>query len=186
MGAVDAEDMWPGARNEAERRFLDRMAELVLTNPLEPEALFDAWFYYPQLVMTLCICDPGDPCVLRTLRVDYDGCRIVAGNDPSHQITEEHMDSEDPDAFETDDGNSPEEFAELAFDWFCDQANRPIERHEWTGTDHGWYLWILADAERGLVARYSGRPDRPPDRIVRIRPPVPWVSPDEPPAAMST
>src|SRR3954471_17999851 len=43
----------------------------------------------PQLIVTVCVVDPDDPLVVRTLRVDFDGERFVAGNDPSHQIVDE-------------------------------------------------------------------------------------------------
>ena len=96
-------------RSEIEGRFLDRLRESVAD-------IFDVWLFYPQLVVTLCVCDPDDQVVLRTLRVDFDGLRIVAGNDPSHQITEERLDPEDPDLFQLPAGSPPEHCAEAAVD----------------------------------------------------------------------
>lgn len=130
-------------RNEAERRFL---RVLVGVAPG-----FDVWTYYPQLVTTVVVCDPDTPVVLRTLRVDFDGTSIRCGHDPSGQI-DPAMASNDPDGYECRDALTPEQFAEVAGEWFWRQFRRPIDRYEWRGRDPevGPY-WVLADCDRGLV-----------------------------------
>ena len=111
-------------RNEAERRFL---RVLVGVAPG-----FDVWTYYPQLVTTVVVCDPDTPVVLRTLRVDFDGTSIRCGHDPRGQI-DPAMASNDPDGYECRDALTPEQFAEVAGEWFWRQFRRPIDRYEWRG-----------------------------------------------------
>lgn len=155
---------WDLGRDEPERAFLRRLAKRS-----SGRGLFDAWTFYDQLVVTLTVRD--DTGVLRTLRVDFDGEHLVGGNDPSHQITESQLDKNDPDHFEVDGAGSPQELADRAYEWFRREAARPIDRHEWDGEEHGWFLWVLADAARPLSARYLNRPDRPPDRVIRLESP---------------
>ena len=157
---------WDVGRSDAERAFLRQLEQLCIDNwP------FDAWTHYPQLVVTLAVTDPEHNAILRTLRIDFDGQSLAGGNDPSGQI-DPKLNPEDPDYFELDDRLTPPQFAERALDWFHHEASRPIDRQEWDGTDDGWLLWVLADEEeRPLVAQYHNRPDRPPDRVVRLSPP---------------
>ena len=157
---------WDAGRSDAERAFL-RQIEHLCTD----KSPFDAWINYWQLVVILSISDPEHNVILRTVRVDFDGQSLAGGNDPTHQIAP-NLDPEDPDYFELRDQLTPAQFAERAFDWFHHEAIRPIDRQEWDGADHGWLLWVLADGEgRPLVAQYFDQPDRPPDRVVRLRPP---------------
>jgi len=100
--------------------------------------------------------------------VDFDGTGLTAGNDPSHQITEAHLDPDDPDYFRVFGPLPPDVLADHAYEWFQRGASRPIERREWDGTEHVWLEWVLADVDRLLSAKYQGRPDRPPDRVVRL------------------
>ncbi len=154
---------WDAGRTDQERRFLARLRELA-----NGRALFDAWDLYPQLVVTLTVDDPEENVIVRTLRVDYDGSSLRGGEDPSSQIDPE-LDSSDPDYFELTGYASPEALASQAFDWFSRQGRRPIDRREWFGPDHTWLEWVMLEpVEKPLVARYFGRPDRPPDHVVRL------------------
>src|SRR3954451_13016809 len=100
MFNVDHDEMLDEARNDLERRFLMRLVELA-------PPYCDVWTMLPQLIVTVCLGDPEDALVLRTLRVDFDGERFVAGNDPSHQIVDE-LDDDDPDRLESPEGLCPE------------------------------------------------------------------------------
>lgn len=164
---------WDVGRSEDERMFLLELRRLA-----NDTALFDAWTLHPQLVVTLSIGDPVEKAILRTLRVDFDGRSLVGGNDRSHQITESELNPgppypEDLDYFELPGEFTPPELAQRAFDWFQRQASRPIDRLEWDGPEHGWTVWSLADpGGEELVARYTNRPGRPPDRVIRLKSPI--------------
>ena len=164
-------------RNDAERRFLGRLAQL---QPPYCEVWTDMTAE-AQLVITVTISDTDANLGLRTLRVDFDGERFVAGNDPSHQITDE-LDADDPDRLESSEGRTPEEMAEAAMAWLRTQAGRPIERQEWDDDGGCWQRWVLADTGQALAIRKRGgvgwaaggawgdpTPPRPPDRAARVR-----------------
>ena len=155
---------WDVGRSETERAFLGRLEQLA-----SGRLPIDTWTFYPQLVVTVSIGEDRE--LVRTLRVDFAGDSLKGGEDPSGQIDPE-LDSEAPDYFEVTEPLTPSGFAERAFDWFLRQAIRPIDRLEWTGVDHTWVRWKLADEGRTLVGRYRDLPDRPPDRVVRLKPPV--------------
>jgi hypothetical protein len=172
---VVSDDLTQDGRNDAERRFLGR---LTLLQP----PYCEVWLFFPQLVVTVTVADPDENLVLRTLRVDFDGKRFAAGNDPGDQITDE-LDPDDPDRLESPDGLSPEELAERAMAWLRAQAQRPIEREEWDEDDGGWRRWVLADTGQALVLRRAGGvafaaggaweassapPQRAPDRVVKL------------------
>ena len=169
LNAWVTDDSWNVGRSADERVFLDTMASLCRDPDRRPP--FDAWTFYPQLVITLSIVDVVRKGVLRTLRVDYDGKSLTAGNDRSHQIDPD-LDEMDPDYTELGKHGHPEVLARIAFDWFRDQARRPIDRQEWDGPSQMWLLWVLADDDRPLVAQYLGRPNRPADRVIRLDPTV--------------
>lgn len=162
---ANAEDhAWGVGRTECEQAIPKRLRDLS-----NGRSLFDVWTFFDRLVVTVCVIDTG---VLRTLRVDFDGTSLTAGNDPGHQITEADLDPEDPDYLRVQGPLGPRELADRAYDWFRREASRPIDRQEWDGDDHGWRLWVLADVNRLLSAQYTGCPDRPPDRVIRLDPPV--------------
>ncbi len=154
---------WDVGRSDPERAFLARLRELS-----NRRALFDAWTFYPQLVVTLTISDPEHKAVLRTLRVDFDGVVLRGGNDPSHQI-DPSMDRADPDYFERPVESSDAQSAKYAFDWFRQQSSRPIDRLEWADEESTWLRWNIAEvSETPLVASGLKPPNRAPDRVVRL------------------
>ena len=61
---------WPEGRTAQERRFLARLSEL------QPPYC-DVWGGRPELIVTVDVVDEEQKSVLRTLRVDFDGRRIV-------------------------------------------------------------------------------------------------------------
>ena len=156
---------WDVGRSDAELDFLDELRELS-----QHRAHFDAWDYYPQLVVTLTIADLDlrEPVILRTLRVDFSANTLAGGNDRAHQI-DPLLDPTDPDFFERQ-GLRPREAAGEAFRWFRQEALRPIERREWRGRDL-WRQWVLTEIpEKPLADSGSGRPARPPDQVTRLEP----------------
>jgi hypothetical protein len=153
-------------RTEAEIAFLRQLERLHESHGAH--AAFDAWTMYPPLVVTVTISDPEHNCILRTLRIDFDGSSLVGGNDPSHQI-DPQLDPDDPDHFEMRTQLAAERFADVAFSWFSDQADRPIDRQEWREGSRTWRRWVLADTGRPLVAQGFGPPDKNPDQVVRLQ-----------------
>lgn len=155
---------WDVGRTDPERAFLAQLRQLS-----SDRAHFDVWTFYPQLVVTLTIADRDHNVILRTLRVDFDeGLR--GGNDPSHQIDPD-LDPADPDYFERSHLGSAAASAEYAFEWFRQQAQRPIDRSEWSDPGRVWLRWAIAeDPEKSLVAQGFNLPERPADRIVRLDP----------------
>ncbi len=160
-------------RTDAERRFLARLAQL------QPP-YYDVWNDRAELVVAVSIMDTDKNTVIRTLRVDFDGAAIVAGNDPTHQLSDD-LDPDDPDRFVSGLDASPDDLADKAMAWFRKQAERPIERREWEQDDRHWVCWVLADVDRRLVCSSTGGPayvaglpwafdppHRPPDRIVTL------------------
>ncbi len=158
---------WDVGRTESEEAFLRRLETRYRAGRLP--ALLDAWTHFTQLVVTLDVSDPDEHAILRTLRVDFDGQHLVGGNDPTHQMTEVALNHDDPDFFRLDGPLTAEEFADHAYDWFRQQGQRPIDRHEWDGPEHGWVEWVLTDVGRAFSGRYLGRPDRAPDRVIRVK-----------------
>lgn len=187
------------ARNQAESAFLRRLADHCRA---AGGRQFDVWDFYPQLVVTLSLSEPGDSTVpiLRTLRVDLEERRMVGGEDPGGQIDPD-LDASANDFFEIPGPLSPEQFADRAYEWFREQGARPIERLEWDGDVRGirarlirpvlrppgWRVWVLRDEGRLLVCQRDagtafdaagpwlgteGPPDRPPDRVTPIAPRV--------------
>jgi hypothetical protein len=162
---------WGVGRNATERAFLRRLAERFRTDG--QRGLFDAWTFFPHLVVTLSIDDSLKRLVVRTLRVDYHEDYLAGGNDLTHQISESDLDREDPDFFEVVGPQSPEEAADLAYRWFRQEARRPIDRHESHRRGRGGIRWVLADVDRDLVGKYPDRLSKPPDRVTRLEPPWP-------------
>lgn len=162
---MDDDYPWDVGRTEAEREFLGCLRSLS-----NDRAHFDAWAFHPQLVVTLTIGDMEHNVVIRTLRVDFDGSSVRGGEDPSGQIDSDLIDGA-PDYFALSGQRSISDLARQAFDWFALQGRRPIDRQEWIGPDHTWLRWVLVEpVERPLVAQYPNRPERPPDRVVRLSP----------------
>jgi hypothetical protein len=106
--------------------------------------------------------------VVRTLRADFDGQTLRCGNDPTHQLTGD-LDPDDPDSHVPEGPDSPEQLATTAAGWYARQYSRPIDRFEWDSPPAR--KWVLVDVGRTLVLKGRSWPE-PPDRMVRIRPPL--------------
>jgi hypothetical protein len=155
--------------NEAERTFIEAMHARA-----EAGGWFaDVWRVRPDCI-TLSVCpaddDPKYNCVLRALRVDFDGSTVWFGPDETYQFVTE-LDPGRRGVY-VQSGLPVGALANAAADWFEREMRRPIARHEWDRLDSRGVaprLWVLADTGEGLVEQ--GRPPRdiPPDRVVPVK-----------------
>jgi hypothetical protein len=133
----------------------------------------DAWSRDDRIIITVDIIDPSYNCVLRMLRVDYNGSALAFGPDETYQLATD-LNPVRPGVVVLRD-RPVAELAAVAAHWLEREMNRPIERQEWEGPEFNRTLWLLADTGEGLVARDSANAFRreglrPPDRIIPILP----------------
>ena len=133
----------------------------------------DSWRVWDDR-LTLSVCSRGGPpecsCVLRTLRVDFDGAVVRFGSDETHQFVTD-LDPARPGTSMLS-GRPVAELAGSAADWLEWEMRRPIVRHEWDRLDERGVaprLWVLVDTGEGIVARGQRSADfGPPDRVVPV------------------
>jgi hypothetical protein len=155
--------------NDAERAFIQALHARAEAGGWHA----DVWRVWDdRLTLSVCPCD-SDPkynCVLRTLRIDFDGATVRFGPDETHQFATDL----DPAraAVSLLSGQPVAELATAAADWLEREMRRPIVRHEWDRLDRRGVaprLWVLADTGEAIVARGQRTPDfGPPDRVVPI------------------
>jgi len=132
-----------------------------------------SWPRNDRFVMYVCLSDrdPDYNCVLRTLRVDFDGSAVWFGPHETHQFVTD-LDSDRSDVSMLS-GRPIRELAAAAADWLEREMRRPIVRYEWDRLDRRGVaprLWLLRDTGEPLVARGSRSPDfGPPDRVIAVR-----------------
>jgi hypothetical protein len=154
-------------------------AERVFIEALHARAVAGGWFadawrvWEGRLTLSVCPCDrePECNCVLRTLRVDFDGTSVRFGPDETHQFVTD-LDPDRP-GVSVLSGRPIAELAANAANWLELEMQRPIVRHEWDRLDHRGVaprLWVLADTGDAIVARGQRSLDfGPPDRVVSVR-----------------
>jgi hypothetical protein len=123
----------------------------------------DGWPRDDRVIITVCPSDDTYRCVLRTLRVDFDGSSVSFGTDDTHQLVN------DLDPLRVDvtvvRGRPIAAMADIAADWLEREMGRPIDRMEWG--NH--LLWVLADTGELLVGNgRAGDTRGPPDRVYRL------------------
>jgi hypothetical protein len=130
----------------------------------------DAWPWEDRLIITISPSDSEANTILRTLRADYFGDRVVVGLDPTHQLAGD-LDGARADVF-SKASPSPAELAEFAADWLERELARPIDRLEWKSWTYEHREWVLADSGQVIVCSDSkNRTDRKlgkPTRRVRV------------------
>lgn len=132
----------------------------------------DAWPRDDRVMMSVCPCDRDSAynCVLRTLRVDFNGTAVWFGPDETHQLATD-LDPTQP-GVSVLSGRPVAELAAAAADWLEREMRRPIVRHEWDRLDRRGVaprLWVLADTGQAIAARGQRSPDfGPPDRVVPV------------------
>jgi hypothetical protein len=154
--------------NEREREFV----ELLHAHAEAGGWFADSWPREDRLVLSVCLSDPEHRCVLRTLRVDFDGTAVSCGPDETHQFATDL----DPtrSTVTVIDGRSTAELALAAATWLQRQISRPIVRHEWDRPDFRRKVWLFADTGEELVISDSSNIGRrqqlgPPDRVIQVR-----------------
>ncbi|QJW93795.1 hypothetical protein [Frigoriglobus tundricola] len=156
--------------SEAERGFIEALHARAETGAW----VADVWRVRDgRITLSVCPCDndPAYNCVLRTLRVDFDGTTVWFGPDETHQFATE-LDPAHPGVSVLSRQSVPG-LAAAAADWLEREMRRPIVRHEWDRPEFSRRLWVLADTGEGLVLRDSANVFRrsdlgPPDRIVPV------------------
>jgi hypothetical protein len=187
-GAGDEDDeiwFWSDATNEDEVRFLTVLrarAESWDALDVEREDT-QAWPNNDPFCVHVDLGDASYGVAYGSLRVDYDGVRLVGGWSDGQLV--HPIDLTAPDSFETSAFTSPEAAAAIAGHWLEAQLSRPIERREWwDGRQRTYVVWVLADVDYPLCATGPGRPpgaprgpwceNRPPPvgelKIVQVRP----------------
>jgi hypothetical protein len=153
--------------NERERDFIE-----LLHARAEAGGWFaDSWPREDRFMLSVCPSDPQYRCVLRTLRVDFDGVAVSFGPDETHQFATD-LDPARADVVVLS-GRPSAELASAAATWLEKEMRRPIVRHEWNRPTFHRREWLLADTGEGLVASDSANIHRrhelgPPDSVVLV------------------
>lgn len=113
--------------------------------------------------------------VLRMLRIDFYGTRILLGDDETYQlVTDLNPQNLNVISFEDING-TPQAFADFAAQWLLREASRAIELHEWGNSRSYHRRWILADTGQCVSmsdfhCKMRGELG-PPDRVTIVHPP---------------
>lgn len=131
----------------------------------------DSWLRDDRVIISMDICDTDRGCVLRVLRVDYDGSTLAAGSDPTYQLATD-LDPARPDVIVLR-GRPVGELADAAADWLEREMSRPVVRREWVRAGFTHTQWVLADSGEAIVVSDSANAARrrelgPPDRTVPL------------------
>lgn len=131
----------------------------------------DSWPVPGKIIVTVDISDPDANCVLRMLRVDFDGSVLMVGTDETYQLATD-LDPSRPDVLVVREKN-PAAQAKFAADWLEHEMSRPIVRHEWHRSEFSHTLWLLADNGQALVESDSANAKRrglgAPDKIIPVK-----------------
>lgn len=110
-----------------QREFLDAL-ELRAARWTELGASADETMYEVRdgvLILGLDICDHVANRVLHTLRIDFEGHRVLCGPDPTYQFTDP-LTPEDPEVSVLSGDHTPREFASFAADWMESELRRLV------------------------------------------------------------
>jgi len=153
-------------RNQAEHEFIN-----ALHARAEAGLWFaDSWLEPDKIIVTVNIMDAEANCVLRMLRVDFDGTALTYGRDETCQLTT-FLDPTRPDVVVIAD-KPPAGLAEIAADWLEHEMRRPVVRHEWHRPEFSHRIWLFADTGEHLMWSDSANANRPglgvPDKIISV------------------
>jgi hypothetical protein len=117
------------------------------------------------------IIDVARNCILRMLRIDFDGSRVVVGPDETYQLVT-NLNLDHPGVMAIG-GRSIRELADIAADWLETEMRRPILRQEWIRDEFTRTRWILADTIETLMVSDSGNEKHregigPPDSTTQV------------------
>lgn len=149
-------------RNPAEREFIN-----ALHARAEAGGWFaDSWPVPGKIIVSVDIVDAAANCVLRMLRVDFDGSSLIYGRDETFQLVTD-LDPASLDVVVVAD-KPPADLANIAADWLEREMRRPVVCHEWHRPEFSHKEWLFADTGEQLVWSDSanakrgelGRPDK--------------------------
>jgi hypothetical protein len=127
----------------------------------------DTWARDDRFVLSISLSDPQMRCVLRDLRVDFDGVTLWTGPDETHQFVTD-LDPARPGVTMVTD-RPIGELSALAADYLETEMRRPIVRWEWDRAGQGVArLWLFSDTNEPLIVQSRREPGLP-DRIVPVR-----------------
>jgi len=145
---------------------------------LRPEHVVTRW-EDGLLTMIVDIDDEDRRCIVRTLRADFAGARVLIGRDPTGQWVTPLIEGEDGVRCHDVRGKTPEEIGALMVGLFEVEIIRPIYREEWD--DNQFHRWVLGDTGEELVwgSLTKRRPDQVgvPQRRIQLRRPYTPASP---------
>lgn len=155
--------------NDSEAEFI----ELLHRRAEAGQWFADSWLREDRIIVTVGVSDPAYNCILRTLRVDYDGVSATCGPDETQQLVTD-LNAARPTVVALRE-RPMDELVRFVADWLEHEMRRPIDRHEWTRPDFNRRVWVLRDSGEELVWNDSrdltGGPDLefgPPDKIIPI------------------
>ena len=151
-------DAWlerDSSETAAERAFLDGLEERARSwgsLGLDRDDVMVLGGHDGTLAVGVNVTDREQRCVLRLLRVDFDGAAIACGEDETHQfVTDLHAGCDGFTGW-VGFGCSPRELAGPAADWIESELRRPIERLEWRVGFFGRHIrYVLTDTERVIL-----------------------------------
>ena len=131
----------------------------------------DSWPVPGKIIVTVDIIDAEANCVLRMLRVDFDGTALTYGRDETFQLATE-LDPARPDVVVVVD-KPPVRLADIAADWLEREMHRPVVRHEWHRPEFSHKIWLFADTGEHLVWSDSANANRSglgaPDKVIPVK-----------------
>lgn len=130
--------------NERERDFI----ELLHARAEAGNWFAEAWPRVDRFMLSVSPTDSQRGCVLRTLRVDFDGIAVSFGPDETHQFATD-LDPARPDVIVLG-GRPLAELAAAAAIWLEREMDRPIVRQEWDRPGFRRRAWVLADTGKRL------------------------------------
>lgn len=154
-------------RSPAEREFIK-----ALHARAEDGSWFaDSWLGPGRITLTVDLIDAEVNCVLRMLRVDFDGSKLIYGRDETFQLATD-LDPARPDVVVIA-GMSTADLAIIAAGWLEQEMRRPVVRHEWHQPGFVHRKWLFADTGEHLIWSDSANSRRTglgaPDMVVSVK-----------------
>jgi len=149
--------------NELERQFIELIHLRSEADGWYPGVV---WTHDDRLVLGVDIIDCELNCVLRSLRVDFYGQKVLFGDDETYQFVT------DLDPYRSGVSmlsNRPvQEMAGIVADWLIGQIRRQIVCRQWL-YDCDFREWVYEDdPNRGLVNSGTRVRGRAPDKIIPV------------------
>ena len=126
------------------------------------------------ITLGISISDEERRCIVRDLRIDFDGSRVVMGEDETHQYVTDLVPGERGAVEHRLHDAAPHDYAQLAAAWLATETRRIIERHEWHRLTYRHTKWMMADTGKCIVWSDTHNEKRsdlgPPTHVTVIHP----------------